>query len=110
MRARYPDHTGEVVRDGLSIAFEVYENSGPTIVLLPTWSLVNSRHWKAQIPYLARHFRVVTYDGIGNGTQRPTDRFRRLRRRIASSMTRSPYSKQPIPNVHLSPGCQWAPP
>lgn len=74
MRPRYPDHVGEVVRDGLSIAFEVYENSGPTIVLLPTWSLFNSRHWKAQIPYLARHFRVVTYDGLGNGkSDRPVD-------------------------------------
>ncbi len=36
MRARYPDHTGRVVRDDISIAYEVYENGGPTIVLLPT--------------------------------------------------------------------------
>jgi pimeloyl-ACP methyl ester carboxylesterase len=28
---------------------------------------VHSRFWKAQIPYLARHFRVVTFDGRGNG-------------------------------------------
>jgi pimeloyl-ACP methyl ester carboxylesterase len=67
MRARLPDLEGEVVRDGLRIAYEVYENSGPTILLLPTWALFNSRHWKAQIPFLARHFRVVTYDGPGNG-------------------------------------------
>lgn len=74
MRARYPDHTGRVVRDDISIAYEVYENGGPTIVLLPTWSLFHSRHWKAQIPYLARHFRVVTYDGRGNGqSDRPVD-------------------------------------
>lgn len=74
MRARYPDHTGEVVRDGLSIAYEIYENSGPTIALLPTWSLFNSRHWKAQIAFLARHYRVVTYDGLGNGkSDRPVD-------------------------------------
>lgn len=74
MRARYPDHDGQIVRDGLSIAYEVYENSGPTILLLPTWSLFNSRHWKAQIPYLARHFRVVTYDGLGNGrSDRPVN-------------------------------------
>lgn len=74
MRARYPDHIGQVVRDGVSIAFEVYENSGPTIMLLPTWSLFSSRHWKAQIPYLARHFRVVTFDGRGNGqSDRPID-------------------------------------
>src|SRR5262249_18572598 len=28
---------------------------------------VHSRHWKMQIPYLARHCRVVTFDGRGNG-------------------------------------------
>ena len=35
--------------------------------LLPTWSLVHSRHWKMQVPYLARHFRVLVMDGLGNG-------------------------------------------
>ncbi len=39
----------------------------PTVLLLPTWSLIHSRHWKMQIPYLARHCRVVTFDGRGNG-------------------------------------------
>ena len=29
--------------------------------------MVHSRFWKAQIPYLARHLRVVTFDGRGNG-------------------------------------------
>jgi len=38
-----------------------------TIFLLPTWSIVHSRHWKMQIPYFARHFRVLTMDGLGNG-------------------------------------------
>ena len=37
------------------------------MVLRPTWSIVHSRFWKAQVPYLARHFRVVTFDGRGNG-------------------------------------------
>jgi pimeloyl-ACP methyl ester carboxylesterase/predicted glycosyltransferase len=49
------------------IFYEVYGDGDPTILLLPTWSIVHSRHWKAQIPYLARHFRVVTFDGRGNG-------------------------------------------
>ena len=35
--------------------------------LIPTWSLLHSRHWKMQIPYFARHFRVLTMDGLGNG-------------------------------------------
>jgi pimeloyl-ACP methyl ester carboxylesterase len=37
------------------------------VLLLPTWSIVHSRFWKAQIPYLSRHARVVTFDGRGNG-------------------------------------------
>jgi pimeloyl-ACP methyl ester carboxylesterase/predicted glycosyltransferase len=66
-RARYPDREGHVERDGVRVFYEVYGDADPTIVLLPTWSVVHSRVWKLQIPYLARHFRVVTFDGRGNG-------------------------------------------
>ena len=66
-RARYPDEDGYVERDGVRIFYEVYGDGEPTVVLLPTWSIIHSRHWKLQIPYLARHFRVVTFDGRGNG-------------------------------------------
>ncbi len=38
-----------------------------TLLLLPPWSIVHSRFWKLQVPYLARHFRVITFDGRGNG-------------------------------------------
>ena len=34
---------------------------------MPTWSIVPSRMWKAQVAYLSRHFRVVTFDGRGSG-------------------------------------------
>jgi pimeloyl-ACP methyl ester carboxylesterase/predicted glycosyltransferase len=47
--------------------YEVYGSGEPTVFLLPTWSIIHSRHWKMQIPYLARHCRVITFDGRGNG-------------------------------------------
>lgn len=73
MRARYPDLEGFVERDGVRVAYEVYGRGEPTILLVPTWHIVHSRLWKAQIPYLARHGRVVTFDPRGNGrSDRPT--------------------------------------
>jgi pimeloyl-ACP methyl ester carboxylesterase len=66
-RARYPDEEGYVERDGVRVFYEVYGTGAPTVFLLPTWSIIHSRHWKLQIPYLARHFRVITFDGRGNG-------------------------------------------
>ena len=54
--------------------YEVYGHGEPTILLLPTWSIVHSRCWKMQIPYLSRHCRVVTFDGRGNGrSDRPRE-------------------------------------
>ncbi len=66
-RARYPDESGYVERDGVNLYWELYGSAGPTVFLLPTWSIIHSRHWKMQIPYLARHCRVLTFDGRGNG-------------------------------------------
>jgi pimeloyl-ACP methyl ester carboxylesterase len=66
-RARYPDEQGFIERDGVQVFWERYGDGEPTLLLLPTWSIVHSRVWKAQIPYLARHFRVVTFDGRGIG-------------------------------------------
>jgi pimeloyl-ACP methyl ester carboxylesterase/predicted glycosyltransferase len=66
-RARYPDEEGFVERDGVRVFYEVYGDGPRTLLLLPTWSIVHSRIWKAQIPYLSRHARVVTFDGRGNG-------------------------------------------
>ncbi|MGD1058178.1 MAG: alpha/beta fold hydrolase [Solirubrobacteraceae bacterium] len=66
-RARYPDETGYAERDGVRLYYEVYGSGDQALLLLPTWSIIHSRFWKAQIPYLSRHFRVVTFDGRGNG-------------------------------------------
>jgi pimeloyl-ACP methyl ester carboxylesterase len=67
MKACQPLAEGVVVRDGVEIHYERYGQGTPAIVLLPTWSLVTSRHWKMQIPYLSRHFTVLCFDGRGNG-------------------------------------------
>ena len=59
--------------DGVKIHYEVFGDGDPTILLLPTWSIIHSRFWKMQVPYLARHYRVVTFDGRGNGrSDRPS--------------------------------------
>src|SRR5687768_5537609 len=73
-RARYPDEEGYAERDGVKIFYEVFGTGEPTVLLLPTWSIIHSRHWKMQIPYLSRHCRVVTFDGRGNGrSDRPQE-------------------------------------
>ena len=73
-RARYPDEEGFIERDGVRVFWESYGQGDQTILFLPTWTLVHSRVWKAQIPYFARHFRVICFDPRGNGrSDRPRD-------------------------------------
>jgi pimeloyl-ACP methyl ester carboxylesterase len=44
------------------------------VLLLPTWSIVHSDFWRHQVPFLGEHYRVITFDGLGNGaSDRPTD-------------------------------------
>lgn len=67
MRAREPEVSGLIDRDGMEIYYEVH-GSGPTsLLLIPPSPITHSKIYKAQIPHLARHFRVVTFDGRGNG-------------------------------------------
>ena len=109
MRARRPDTTAFVERDGVKSALRgVRRRQRPTIVLLPTWSIIHSRFWKAQVPYLARHFRVVTFDGRGCGpSDRPIGRGglrrRRVRRRHARRDGRHRHRAG-----HRSSGCRAA--
>ena len=67
MRARYPDAEGFIERDGVKVGYEVFGAGEPTILLLTSWAIVHARQWKAQVPYLARRFRVITVEGRGNG-------------------------------------------
>ena len=74
MRAREADSDGFIDRGGVKLHWESFGAGEPTLLLLPAWTIVHARFWKAQVPYLARHFRVVTYDGPGNGrSDRPLD-------------------------------------
>jgi pimeloyl-ACP methyl ester carboxylesterase/predicted glycosyltransferase len=74
MRAREPDRAGYVVRDGVRVYYEVFGAGTPTVLLMPTWPILHSRFWKLQVPYLAQHYRVLTFDPRGNGrSDRPPD-------------------------------------
>jgi pimeloyl-ACP methyl ester carboxylesterase/predicted glycosyltransferase len=75
MRALDPVRSGHAVRDGVRLKWEVFGEGKSTIFLLPTWSIIHSRLWKLQVPYLARHARVLVMDGRGNGgSDRPPGR------------------------------------
>ena len=72
MRALEPHTTGYArnASDGVELYYEVFgeESTRGTVLCLPTWSLVHSRVWKMQVPFLVRlGHRVVTFDGRGNG-------------------------------------------
>lgn len=73
-RARLPDASGRATSsDGVRIAYEIFGSGDPTIVLLPSAPIIHSRQWKGQIHFLSRSWRVVAYDGRGNGaSDRPT--------------------------------------
>jgi pimeloyl-ACP methyl ester carboxylesterase len=66
-RARNPDASGFVERDGVRVHWESCGQGEPAVLFLPTWSIVHSRCWKAQIPDFARRSRVITFDPRGNG-------------------------------------------
>ena len=108
-RARYPDDSGFVERDGVRIHYEVYGEGEPTILLLPTWSIIHSRHWKMQIPYLARHCRVVTFDGRGNGrSDRPESGYGQREFAADALAVMDTTGTERATLVSLSQGAQWA--
>jgi len=77
MRAARPVESGQLSTRGFRISYEVFgDPRAPAVLLLPTWQIAPSLHWKLQVPYLARSFRVATFDppGIGGAerTEEPT--------------------------------------
>ena len=114
MRARYPDREGYVGRDSVRIFYELFGEehaSGPTVLLLPTWSIIHSRFWKAQVPYLARHYRVITFDGRGNGrSDRPLDSAAYAHEEFVADALAvlDATATQRAVLVSLSMGAQWA--
>ena len=48
----------------------MYGDGDPTVYLLMPDTIVQSQAWKAQVPFLARLFRVMVSDPRGNGLQR----------------------------------------
>src|SRR5712692_10090297 len=68
MRAIEAAQSGRLTLAGFQISYETFGDPGADpLLLLPTWQIIHSRHWKMQIPYLARSFYVITYDAPGTG-------------------------------------------
>jgi hypothetical protein len=65
MRAKLPSKDGFVERDGVKLYYEIYGDGPETMIFLPTWSIVHSRVYKAQLPYFSERFRCITFDGRG---------------------------------------------
>jgi len=67
MRARLPDREGVVERDGVRVAYEVYGDGRPALLLVPASPITHARSWKMVVPTLALRFTVITTDGRGTG-------------------------------------------
>jgi pimeloyl-ACP methyl ester carboxylesterase len=65
--AAEPTSRGSVGCRGSRVAYAVYGDGEPTVLLMPTWSIFPSRFWRLQVPFLSRHYRVITFDGRGTG-------------------------------------------
>ena len=58
---------GYVERSGVHVHYQVFGDGDRAILLLPSWSVVDSGIWTWQVPHLATRYRVVAFDPRGNG-------------------------------------------
>lgn len=66
--------SGWVHRGGCRIGWQEFGAGDQTVLLLPTWSIVHTDFWRHQVGVLAERYRVLTFDGLGNGaSDRPTN-------------------------------------
>jgi pimeloyl-ACP methyl ester carboxylesterase len=84
VRALEPDETGTV----RGTYWERFGEGEPTVLFMPAWAIVHSRAWKMQVPYFARHFRVVVFDPRGNG--------RSVRHRDRSAYSETEYARDAL--------------
>ena len=75
MKPRLPDETGFVERHGVRVHWERFGDGDQTLALLPAWALFPSAHWKMQVPYLSRSFRVIVIEGRGTRTPAAARRY-----------------------------------
>ena len=62
-----PAREGFAGRDGVKSWYAVWGEQGPWITFAPIFQITHSQMLKSTVPYLSRHFRVLTMDGRGNG-------------------------------------------
>lgn len=74
LRGVEANQEGFAERDGVRIHYQVFGEGERAVLLLPTWSIVHSDFWRNQVTYLAERYKVVAFDGRGNGgSDRPAD-------------------------------------
>jgi pimeloyl-ACP methyl ester carboxylesterase len=71
-RTLEPTRAGHCRRAGVDLAWEVFGDSGRTVVLLPPWNLQDSRVWRLMIGCLWPGYTVITFDPPGNGKTSPS--------------------------------------
>ena len=50
MRAREPDLSATLTRDGVDVAYEVFGDGERTVIFVPIDPIIESRAWKARSP------------------------------------------------------------